>query len=37
MWGVSDTPAWIVFQANTLADCHDWTAFAGLQVPYSLL
>ena len=35
--GVSDTPAWIVSQANTLAGCRDWTAFAGLQVPYSLL
>jgi aryl-alcohol dehydrogenase-like predicted oxidoreductase len=35
--GVSDTPAWIVSQANTLADWRDWTAFAGLQVPYSLL
>ena len=35
--GVSDTPAWIVSQANTLADWRDWTACAGLQVPYSLL
>ncbi len=35
--GISDTPAWIVAQANTLADWRDWTAFAGLQVPYSLL
>jgi aryl-alcohol dehydrogenase-like predicted oxidoreductase len=35
--GVSDTPAWIVSQANTLACWRDWTAFAGLQVPYSLL
>jgi aryl-alcohol dehydrogenase-like predicted oxidoreductase len=35
--GVSDTPAWIVSQANTLADWREWTAFAGLQVPYSLL
>ena len=35
--GVSDTPAWIVSQANTLADWRNWTAFAGLQVPYSLL
>jgi aryl-alcohol dehydrogenase-like predicted oxidoreductase len=35
--GVSDTPAWIVSQANTLADWRGWTAFAGLQVPYSLL
>ena len=35
--GISDTPAWIVAQANTLADWRDWTTFAGLQVPYSLL
>jgi aryl-alcohol dehydrogenase-like predicted oxidoreductase len=35
--GISDTPAWLVAQANTLAQWHDWTAFAGLQVPYSLL
>jgi aryl-alcohol dehydrogenase-like predicted oxidoreductase len=35
--GISDTPAWIVSQANTLADWRDWSAFAGLQVPYSLL
>jgi len=35
--GVSDTPAWIVSQANTLTDWRGWTAFAGLQVPYSLL
>jgi aryl-alcohol dehydrogenase-like predicted oxidoreductase len=35
--GISDTPAWLVSQANTLAAWHDWTAFAGLQAPYSLL
>jgi aryl-alcohol dehydrogenase-like predicted oxidoreductase len=35
--GISDTPAWIVSQANTLAAWRGWTAFAGLQVPYSLL
>jgi aryl-alcohol dehydrogenase-like predicted oxidoreductase len=35
--GISDTPAWIVSEANTLAQWRDWTAFAGLQVPYSLL
>jgi aryl-alcohol dehydrogenase-like predicted oxidoreductase len=35
--GISDAPAWIVSQANTLADLRGWTAFAGLQVPYSLL
>jgi aryl-alcohol dehydrogenase-like predicted oxidoreductase len=35
--GVSETPAWIVAQAVTLADLRAWTRFAGLQVPYSLV
>jgi aryl-alcohol dehydrogenase-like predicted oxidoreductase len=35
--GVSDAPAWIVAQANTLADCRGWTPFAGIQVEYSLV
>src|SRR5215213_5286868 len=35
--GISDTPAWIVSQAVTLADLRGWTRFAGLQVPYSLV
>lgn len=35
--GVSDTPAWIVSQANTLAELRGWTAFVGLQVEYSLV
>jgi aryl-alcohol dehydrogenase-like predicted oxidoreductase len=35
--GVSDAPAWMVARANTLAQWRDWTPFAGLQVPYSLL
>lgn len=35
--GISDAPAWIVSQANTIADFRGWTSFAGLQVPYSLL
>jgi aryl-alcohol dehydrogenase-like predicted oxidoreductase len=30
-------PAWIVAQANTLADCRGWTPFAGIQVEYSLV
>ncbi len=34
--GVSDTPAWIVAQANTLADLRGWTRFVGLQIRYSL-
>jgi aryl-alcohol dehydrogenase-like predicted oxidoreductase len=35
--GISDTPAWIVAQAVTLADLRCWTRFAGMQVPYSLV
>lgn len=35
--GISDAPAWVVAQANTLAHWRGWTPFAGLQVPYNLL
>jgi len=35
--GISDTPAWIVAEANTLAELRGWSRFAGLQVPYSLV
>lgn len=35
--GISDTPAWIVSQANTLAELRGWTRFVALQVEYSLL
>jgi aryl-alcohol dehydrogenase-like predicted oxidoreductase len=35
--GISDVPAWVVSQANTLADLRGWTAFTGLQVEYSLI
>lgn len=35
--GVSDTPAWVVSQANTMAELRGWTAFVGLQIEYSLL
>jgi aryl-alcohol dehydrogenase-like predicted oxidoreductase len=35
--GISDTPAWVVARANTLAQWHGWSPFVGLQVPYSLL
>jgi aryl-alcohol dehydrogenase-like predicted oxidoreductase len=35
--GISDTPAWMVSRANTLAEWRGWTPFAGLQVPYSLV
>ena len=35
--GVSDTPAWIVARANTLAELRGWTSFAALQIEYSLI
>ncbi|SDW07753.1 aldo/keto reductase [Paenibacillus sp. CF384] len=35
--GISDTPAWIVAQANTIAELRGWTPFTGLQVSYSLV
>jgi aryl-alcohol dehydrogenase-like predicted oxidoreductase len=35
--GISDTPAWVVAQANTLAELRGWTPFAGLQIPYNLV
>ncbi|MCB0804710.1 MAG: aldo/keto reductase [Bacteroidales bacterium] len=35
--GISDTPAWIVSQANTLAELKGWSQFIGLQIEYSLI
>src|SRR6202167_2809735 len=35
--GISDAPAWIVAQANTLAGLRGWTPFVGLQIEYSLI
>jgi aryl-alcohol dehydrogenase-like predicted oxidoreductase len=35
--GVSDTPAWVVSQANTMAQLRGWSQFVGLQIEYSLL
>jgi len=35
--GVSDTPAWVVSSANTLADLRGWTPFTALQLRYSLI
>lgn len=34
--GISDTPAWVVSQANMLADLRGWSRFVALQAPYSL-
>lgn len=33
----SDTPAYIVAEANTMAHLRGWSPFIGLQIPYSLL
>jgi aryl-alcohol dehydrogenase-like predicted oxidoreductase len=35
--GISDAPAWVVSQANTLAELRGWTRFVGLQVQWSLI
>lgn len=34
--GISDTPAWIISQANTIAHFRGWTQFVGIQIEYSL-
>jgi aryl-alcohol dehydrogenase-like predicted oxidoreductase len=34
--GVSNTPAWVIAQANTLAECKSWSPFVGMQIEYSL-
>ncbi len=34
--GISDTPAWVVAQANTLAELRGWSPFVALQIRYSL-
>jgi aryl-alcohol dehydrogenase-like predicted oxidoreductase len=35
--GISNAPAWIVSQANTLAELRGWSHFVGLQIKYNLL
>ncbi len=35
--GVSDTPAWVVSRANTIAELRGWSRFIGLQIEYNLL
>lgn len=35
--GISDTPAWVVSQANTMAELRGWSRFVGLQIRYSLI
>ncbi len=34
---ISDTPAWIVAEANTRAELMGWSRFIGFQLPYSLV
>lgn len=35
--GISDTPAWVIAQANTLAQCRGWNPFVAVQARYNLL
>jgi aryl-alcohol dehydrogenase-like predicted oxidoreductase len=35
--GISDTPAWLIAHANTLAADRGWTSFSAVQVQYSLV
>lgn len=35
--GISDSPSWVVAEANTLAELRGWSRLVALQVPYSLL
>ena len=34
--GISDSPAWVASQANTIADLRGWSPFVALQIPYSV-
>ncbi|MEM9694498.1 MAG: aldo/keto reductase [Myxococcota bacterium] len=35
--GISDAPAWVVAQANTIAKIRGWTPFSALQIEHSLI
>ena len=35
--GISDTPAWVIARANTMAELRGWTPFTALQVEWSLI
>ena len=35
--GISDTPAWVVSSANTMAELMGWSRFVALQIEYSLI
>jgi aryl-alcohol dehydrogenase-like predicted oxidoreductase len=34
---ISDTPAWVIAQSNTMADLRGWSPFVANQVEYNLL
>ena len=34
--GISDSPAWVAAQANTISDLRGWSPFVALQIPYSV-
>jgi aryl-alcohol dehydrogenase-like predicted oxidoreductase len=34
---VSDTPAWVIARANTIAEQRGWTPFSAVQAQYSLV
>lgn len=34
--GISDTPAWVISRANTMAELRGWTSFIGNQLEYNL-
>jgi len=35
--GISDTPAWVIARAETMAELRGWTPFVALQIEYSLI
>jgi aryl-alcohol dehydrogenase-like predicted oxidoreductase len=35
--GISDAPAWVVSQANSIANLRGWSPFIGIQIMYSLI
>lgn len=35
--GISNAPAWVIAQANTMAELKSWTQFIGLQIEHSLV
>jgi aryl-alcohol dehydrogenase-like predicted oxidoreductase len=35
--GISDTPAWVIARANTLADLYGWSPFITMQIEYNLM